>query len=83
MKVEPLPGSLSTVDLAAHHLAEAPADGEAEAGAAVLAGGGGVGLREAWNSRATCSGVMPMPVSLTRKRIQSPRLSRLRSTRQA
>src|SRR3954447_4114525 len=33
-------------DIAAHHAAEAPADGEAEPGAAELAGGGGVGLGE-------------------------------------
>ena len=48
--------------------AEPPADREAEAGAAVLPRGGGVGLRERLEQAfCICSGVMPMPVSLTRK----------------
>ena len=33
-------------DVASHHLAEALADREAKAGAAVFAGGGGIGLGE-------------------------------------
>ena len=46
VNVEPRPGSLSTVDVAAHHLAEALADRESKAGAAVFASGGGIGLGE-------------------------------------
>ena len=38
MKVDPRPGSLSTRDVAAHHAAKMPADGKAEAGAAVFPG---------------------------------------------
>ena len=37
-KVLPSPGTLSTVDLAAHQLDQLPRDGEAEAGAAALRG---------------------------------------------
>jgi Zn-dependent peptidase ImmA (M78 family)/transcriptional regulator with XRE-family HTH domain len=36
--VDPRPGSLSTRDVAAHHAAKMPADGKAEAGAAVFPG---------------------------------------------
>ena len=46
MKVEPLPGLALDADVAAHHLAEAAADDEAEAGPAVAPRGGGVGLGE-------------------------------------
>ena len=46
MKVEPSPVRALDGDVPAHHLGEAAADDEAEAGAAVLAGGGGVGLGE-------------------------------------
>ena len=46
VKVEPWPGSLVDRDVAAHHLAEAPADREAQARAAVLARRRGVGLGE-------------------------------------
>ena len=56
-------------DLPAHHLAELLADGQAEAGAAVLAGGRASAWVKAWNSRPSCSGVMPMPVSRHAKTI--------------
>ena len=52
-------------DVSAHHLAEAAADRETEPGSAVFAGGGRIGLENSWNSLPICSGVMPMPVSLT------------------
>src|ERR1700738_4017775 len=38
VNVEPRPGSLSTRDVAPHHAAKMPADGKAEAGAAVFPG---------------------------------------------
>ena len=44
--VEPAPGADSTWMFAAHHLHQLLADREAEPGAAVLAGGRAVGLRE-------------------------------------
>ncbi len=44
--VLPTPASLSSQIAAAHQLDQAPADGQAQPGAAVLAGGGHVGLRE-------------------------------------
>ena len=46
VKVEPSPGSLSTVMSPPIMLAEVLADGQAQPGAAVLAGGRGVGLGE-------------------------------------
>ena len=46
VKVEPCPGSLSTRDRPAHHLAETLGDGEAETRAAVVARRRGVGLGE-------------------------------------
>jgi hypothetical protein len=46
LKVEPLPTVLSTVMSPPHHLAETTADRQAEPGAAIVACGGFVGLRE-------------------------------------
>ena len=46
LKVEPTPGSLSTVDAAAHRLGQAAHDRQAEAGAAEAARGRAVGLHE-------------------------------------
>ena len=56
-KVEPLPApSLSTHMRAAHQLDQPPADRQAEAGAAVLARGRGVGLREGLEERSDLVG---------------------------
>ena len=53
-------------DAAAHQLDQPAADGQAQAGAAVLARRGHVGLRERLETASpTARGVMPMPVSRT------------------
>ena len=46
VKVEPLPGMLSTLQLAAEQARDLAADRQAEAGAAIFAAGGAVGLLE-------------------------------------
>ena len=46
MKTEPLPASLFTADIAAHHAGKPAGDGEPEAGAAEAAGGRGLRLGE-------------------------------------
>ena len=58
-------------DVAAHHLAEASADREPEAGAAVFARREEEAWENSWNNLPICSGVMPMPVSATARVIQS------------
>ena len=63
----PRPGSLSTLDVAAHQLDEPLADREAEAGAAEPAGGRGVRLAERLEQASEPSGGMPMPVSRDRE----------------
>jgi hypothetical protein len=45
-KSSPVPGFAAHADLAAHEFGQALDDGEPEAGAAVVAGGGGIDLRE-------------------------------------
>ena len=64
----PCPASLATVDVAAHHPAEAPADRQPQPGAAVLARGRRVGLGERLRRAAPAAPrVMPMPVSRHRE----------------
>jgi hypothetical protein len=72
--VLPLPGVLSTPTFPPISSRQAAGDGQAETGAAVLAGGRAVGLLEGVEQAAILSGAMPMPVSVTSKR--TSRLSR-------
>ena len=55
--VLPSPGALSTPMLAAHRRDQLAADRQAQPGAAVPPGGGGVGLREGLEQAAAC----PLP----------------------
>ena len=75
-RTEGRPGAGATVDAdgPAHEFDQALANGQAEAGATVLAGGRGVDLgRIFFESRLRLSSAMPMPVSRTAKRrIASP-----------
>ena len=68
-------------DVAAEQLAEPPGNRQAEAGAAVFLGRGRIGLVNAWNSRPSCSSVMPMPVSETAKRTIGRSASKRSATR--
>jgi hypothetical protein len=61
-------GHAAHADFAAHQLRQLLADGEAQAGAAVFAGGGGVGLLEGLEQLADLASDRPMPWSLTSKR---------------
>ena len=58
--------------VAAQDAAEVPGDGEAQAGAAEALVVAASAWLKAWNSRATCSAVMPMPVSATRNSTAEP-----------
>ena len=76
VKVDPLPSSLSSVDRAAEHLRQTPADRQAEAGAAVAARRGAVELPEVLEDfgpdlRRRC----PTPVSDTAIATVRPLLS--------
>ena len=73
MNVLPRPGVARQRDLAAEQADELAADREPEPGAAVLARGRAVGLRERLEDRAAAAPrSMPMPVSLTRTRSRTP-----------
>ena len=65
MNVLPWPGVLTSLISPPSSVRQLAADGEAEAGAAVLAARAGVGLLERLEDQRCFSAAMPMPVSLT------------------
>ena len=72
-----LAGRAAELNFAAEQAGEFAADGEAEAGAAVLAAGAGVGLLEGLEDDALLFRGMPMPVSETSKAMTEPALLRI------
>ena len=58
-------------DVSSHHLAEAAADDEAKACTPYLREVAEEAWENSWNSLPICSGVMPMPVSVSASVIQS------------